>query len=53
MFVHRPEYVIHRIARIAGAKREQWQPVHGAEWPDRHRVPDHRRSGGAPTVVPA
>ena len=34
------------IARIAEAKREQWQPVYGAEWPDRHRVPDRRLSDG-------
>lgn len=27
------------IARIAEAKRAQWQPVYGDEWPDRHRVP--------------
>ena len=34
------------IARIADAKRAQWQPVYGEEWPDRHRVPDHRLSTG-------
>jgi len=34
------------IARIAEAKREQWQPVYGAEWPDKHRVPDRRLSDG-------
>jgi glyoxylase-like metal-dependent hydrolase (beta-lactamase superfamily II) len=34
------------IARIAEAKRAQWQPVYGAEWPDRHRVPDRRLSDG-------
>ncbi len=34
------------IARIADAKRAQWQPVYGDEWPDRHRVPDHRLSTG-------
>ncbi|GAA1041882.1 hypothetical protein GCM10009557_66670 [Virgisporangium ochraceum] len=34
------------IAAIADAKREQWQPVYGAEWPDRHRVPDHRLADG-------
>jgi glyoxylase-like metal-dependent hydrolase (beta-lactamase superfamily II) len=32
------------IARIADAKRAQWQPVYGDEWPDRHRVPDRRLS---------
>lgn len=35
------------IARIADAKRAQWQPVYGDEWPDRHRVPDRRLSTGA------
>ena len=32
--------------RIADAKRAQWQPVYGDEWPDRHRVPDRRLSTG-------
>jgi glyoxylase-like metal-dependent hydrolase (beta-lactamase superfamily II) len=34
------------IAQIADAKRAQWQPVYGDEWPDRHRVPDRRLSSG-------
>jgi glyoxylase-like metal-dependent hydrolase (beta-lactamase superfamily II) len=34
------------IAQIADAKRAQWQPVYGDEWPDRHRVPDRRMSTG-------
>ena len=34
------------IARVADAKRAQWQPVYGDEWPDRHRVPDRRLSTG-------
>lgn len=34
------------IARTADAKRAQWQPVYGDEWPDRHRVPDRRLSTG-------
>jgi glyoxylase-like metal-dependent hydrolase (beta-lactamase superfamily II) len=34
------------IARIAEPKREQWQPVYGAEWPDRHRVPECRLASG-------
>jgi glyoxylase-like metal-dependent hydrolase (beta-lactamase superfamily II) len=34
------------IARIADAKREQWQPVYGDEWPDRHRIPDRRLPTG-------
>jgi glyoxylase-like metal-dependent hydrolase (beta-lactamase superfamily II) len=34
------------IADIADAKRVQWQPVYGDEWPDHHRVPEHRLSTG-------
>lgn len=34
------------IGRIAAAKRAQWQPVYGDEWPAQHRVPDRRLSGG-------
>jgi len=34
------------IAEIAEAKRAQWQPVYGAEWPDTHRVPEQRLSDG-------
>jgi glyoxylase-like metal-dependent hydrolase (beta-lactamase superfamily II) len=34
------------ITQIADAKRAQWQPVYGDEWPDRHRVPDHRLASG-------
>ncbi|MCU7727476.1 MBL fold metallo-hydrolase [Actinoplanes sp. KI2] len=45
-----PVYAAHdvadTIARIADAKRAQWQPVYGDEWPDRHRVPDQRLSTG-------
>jgi glyoxylase-like metal-dependent hydrolase (beta-lactamase superfamily II) len=38
--------VAETIAQIAAAKREQWQPVYGDEWPDRHRVPEQRLSTG-------
>jgi glyoxylase-like metal-dependent hydrolase (beta-lactamase superfamily II) len=45
-----PVYAAHdvadTIARIADAKRAQWQPVYGDEWPGQHRVPDHRMSTG-------
>ncbi|GAA0899297.1 MBL fold metallo-hydrolase [Virgisporangium aurantiacum] len=34
------------IAAIADAKREQWQPVYGAEWPATHRVPDSLLTDG-------
>ncbi|GIH78610.1 hypothetical protein Plo01_50390 [Planobispora longispora] len=33
--------VAETIAEIAVPKREQWRPLYGDEWPDRHRVPDH------------
>ncbi|GAA0388258.1 hypothetical protein Acor_53650 [Acrocarpospora corrugata] len=34
------------IEQTAVAKREQWQPTYGAEWPDRFRVPDRQLDGG-------
>lgn len=34
------------IAATAKAKRDQWQPAYGDEWPDRFRVPDHPLDGG-------
>ncbi|GAA0253631.1 MBL fold metallo-hydrolase [Cryptosporangium japonicum] len=34
------------IAAIADAKRAQWQPVYGDEWPDTHLVPSHRLADG-------
>lgn len=42
--VYAADDVAGTIARIADAKRAQWQPVYGDEWPDEHRVPDHRLS---------
>lgn len=39
------------IAEIADAKRAQWQPVYGDEWPDRHRVPDHHLADGETVTV--
>jgi glyoxylase-like metal-dependent hydrolase (beta-lactamase superfamily II) len=42
--VYAADDVADTIARIADAKRAQWQPVYGDEWPDQHRVPDHRLS---------
>src|SRR5918997_771790 len=38
--------VANTIAEIADAKRAQWQPVYGAEWPDTHRVPERQLSNG-------
>jgi glyoxylase-like metal-dependent hydrolase (beta-lactamase superfamily II) len=40
------------IEETAVAKREQWQPTYGPEWPDRFRVPDHQLDGGG-TVAAA
>ncbi len=34
------------IEETATAKREQWQPTYGPEWPDRFRVPDRPLDGG-------
>jgi glyoxylase-like metal-dependent hydrolase (beta-lactamase superfamily II) len=39
------------IAETAVAKREQWQPTYGPEWPDRFRVPDHPLDGGGTLEV--
>jgi glyoxylase-like metal-dependent hydrolase (beta-lactamase superfamily II) len=44
--VYASAHVADTIARIADAKRAQWQPVYGDEWPDRHRVPDRRLATG-------
>ncbi|MEU7831208.1 MULTISPECIES: MBL fold metallo-hydrolase [unclassified Nonomuraea] len=34
------------IQESAVAKREQWQPMYGDEWPDRFRVPDQLPASG-------
>ncbi|MEV6770981.1 MBL fold metallo-hydrolase [Nocardia sp. NPDC051030] len=39
------------IAESAIAKREQWGPTYGAEWPDRYRVPDHLIESGSPIEI--
>jgi glyoxylase-like metal-dependent hydrolase (beta-lactamase superfamily II) len=45
-----PVYATSRAAKTiedtAIAKREQWRPTYGPEWPDRFRVPDHPLDGG-------
>ena len=38
--VYATALVAKTIEASAIAKREQWQPVYGQEWPDRFRVPD-------------
>ena len=50
-----PVYATSRAAKTieesAIAKRDQWQPTYGPEWPDRFRVPDHRLDGGGSVDV--
>lgn len=50
-----PVYATPRAAKTieetAAAKREQWQPTYGPEWPDRFRVPDRRLDGGGAVEV--
>ncbi|MFA1548535.1 MBL fold metallo-hydrolase [Actinomadura chokoriensis] len=43
--------VAETIERTAVAKREQWRPTYGAEWPDRFRVPDRPLQGGGAVEV--
>jgi glyoxylase-like metal-dependent hydrolase (beta-lactamase superfamily II) len=50
-----PVYATAAVAQVikesADAKREQWQPTYGAEWPDRFRVPDRTLAGGGTVDV--
>lgn len=43
--------VAETIEQSAAAKREQWQPMYGDEWPDRYRVPDRPLAGGGVVEV--
>lgn len=43
--------VARTIAETAPAKRAQWQPQYGDEWPDRFRVPDHPLDGGGTVEI--
>ncbi|GAA4533374.1 MBL fold metallo-hydrolase [Nonomuraea ferruginea] len=38
--------VAKEIEQSADAKREQWRPVYGDQWPDRYRVPEHLLATG-------
>jgi hypothetical protein len=49
--VHATEQVARTIEQSAVAKREQWRPTYGEEWPDRFRVPDRRLDGGGTVEV--
>jgi glyoxylase-like metal-dependent hydrolase (beta-lactamase superfamily II) len=49
--VYATALVARTIAETAAAKREQWQPIYGAEWPDRFRVPDHPLGGGGAVEI--
>ena len=44
--VYATTLVAETIEQTAAAKREQWQPTYGEEWPDRFRVPDRPLDGG-------
>lgn len=44
--VYATALVAKTIEQTAVAKREQWQPAYGDEWPDRFRVPDRLLAGG-------
>lgn len=50
-----PVYATAAVAQVikesAEAKREQWRPTYGAEWPDRFRVPDRTLAGGGTVAV--
>jgi len=49
--VYATEAVATTIEPSADAKRAQWQPVYGDEWPDRHRTPDHLVDSGQTVEV--
>lgn len=49
--VYATALVAKTIEQTADAKREQWQPTYGAEWPDRFRVPDRQLEGGGTVEV--
>jgi glyoxylase-like metal-dependent hydrolase (beta-lactamase superfamily II) len=49
--VYATPLVAKTIEETAIAKREQWQPVYGREWPDRFRVPDRLVDDGNSVAV--
>ncbi|SDL82775.1 MBL fold metallo-hydrolase [Nonomuraea jiangxiensis] len=49
--VHATAPVAKVIEETAVAKREQWRPVYGEEWPDRFRVPDRTLDDGEAVEV--
>jgi glyoxylase-like metal-dependent hydrolase (beta-lactamase superfamily II) len=49
--VYATALVAKTIEQTAVAKREQWQPTYGEEWPDRFRVPDRPLDGGGTVDV--
>lgn len=50
-----PVYSTAAVAKVisdsAIAKREQWQPTYGAEWPDRYRVPERLVKSGSTVEI--
>lgn len=49
--VYATALVAKTIEQTAVAKRGQWQPTYGDEWPDRFRVPDRLLEGGGTVNV--
>lgn len=49
--VYATALVAKTIEQTAAAKREQWQPTYGEEWPDRFRVPERPLDGGGTVEV--
>lgn len=49
--VYATAQVAKTIEQTAVAKREQWRPTYGEEWPDRFRVPDRPLDGAATVDV--
>ncbi|MFG1688725.1 MBL fold metallo-hydrolase [Nonomuraea sp. NPDC049269] len=50
-----PVYATASVAKViqdsAVAKREQWQPMYGEEWPDRFRVPEELLESGGKVEI--
>jgi glyoxylase-like metal-dependent hydrolase (beta-lactamase superfamily II) len=49
--VHATSGVVKVIGEVAGAKRAQWRPVYGAEWPTETYYPNNELGDGQPVMV--
>jgi|Tabmets5t2r1_1033131.scaffolds.fasta_scaffold14722_2 glyoxylase-like metal-dependent hydrolase (beta-lactamase superfamily II) len=49
--VHATSGVVKVIGEVAGAKRAQWRPVYGAEWPTETYYPNTELGDGQPVMV--